>query len=96
MESIVAKVSARIVGSRNDWSLGTDGFDGRAVKTTECEVLLEIQGTKRNGYNLVMAPKGFFTADSWFKTKQEALESAEELFGVAADGWTLNPLTAAP
>lgn len=91
MESIVTKVNAHIFGSKNGWSLGpADAAEGHAAIATECEVLLEIQGTRRNGYNLVMAPTGFFTADSWFKTKQEALESAEELFGVRADEWTVN------
>jgi hypothetical protein len=30
--------------------------------------------------------QSFFTAHNGFKTKQEALESAEELFGAPADG----------
>ena len=89
MESIVAKVTADIFGSKNNWGLGP-GDRGSAAMATRCEVLLEIQGTKKHGYHLVMAPGGFFTADSWFKTKQEALENAEELFGVAAESWTLN------
>lgn len=91
MESIVAKVTADIFGSKNSWGLGPgDGARGSEAVATRCEVLLEIQGTKKHGYHLVMSPDGFFTADSWFKTKQEALENAEELFGVVGDNWTSN------
>lgn len=90
MESIVAKVTADIFGSKNNWGLGPADDVGGTLRATTCEVLLEIQGTRKHGYNLVMAPEGFFVADSWFKTKQEALESAEELFGVAIGDWTLN------
>lgn len=92
MESIVATVRSEIFGSKNNWGLGpADDARGRSAIATECDVRLEIQGTRKQGYNLVMAPEGFFTADCWFKTKQEALECAQELFGVAADHWAPNP-----
>ncbi len=96
MESIVATVRAQIFGSKNGWSLGAEAAGGRPVVATECDVLLEIQGTKKHGYHLVMAPQGFFTADHWFETQQEALENAQELFGVAPESWTSNKPKAAP
>jgi hypothetical protein len=51
-------------------------------------VALEIQGDDRNGYNLVLIPVGFFTADYWYRTKQDALEAAEELFAIGPDMWS--------
>jgi hypothetical protein len=35
-----------------------------------------------------MSPEGFFSADYWYKTKEEAIESAEELFNVTRSEWT--------
>jgi hypothetical protein len=63
---------------------------------TECEVLLEIQGTRKHGYHLIMAPQGFFTADHWFESKQEALDNAQELFDIPPDSWAVNEPKAAP
>jgi hypothetical protein len=89
MESIVAKVNARVFGTRNAWSLDPAQGNGKSAEwATECQVRLEIQGGRKSGYNLVMAPEGFFAADHWYKTKQEALDSAEELFGIAAGDWS--------
>ena len=85
MKSIVATVNAKVFGTKNGWSLAP--IEGKERESTDCEVLLEIQGTKKNGFNLVISPAGFFAADSWHETKQEALESAEELFGVSAESW---------
>lgn len=52
-----------------------------------CPVALEIQGTDRDGYHLVMSPQGVFTADSWHPTLRDAVAAAEELFDVSEDGW---------
>jgi len=35
-----------------------------------------------------MSPSGFFTADYWYETKREALDSAAELFGLEPSGWS--------
>jgi hypothetical protein len=35
-----------------------------------------------------MAPEGFFTADSWHHSLDEAFASAHELFDVIASEWT--------
>jgi len=53
-----------------------------------CLVRLEIQGDETTGFHLVMAPEGFFTADTWHETKTEALEEAKKLFGVDPSIWT--------
>jgi len=89
MESIVAKATARIWGTRNAWSLSAFA-DGRDC-SCECEVSLEIQGDAKNGYHLVQSPDGFFAADSHHETKEDALETAEELFGVCRHEWSEKP-----
>jgi hypothetical protein len=48
---------------------------------------LEIVGDNKNGYNLVMSPAGFFTADHWYESKDDALAAASELFGLARESW---------
>ena len=35
-----------------------------------------------------MSPNGFFTADSWHPTKQDAIDAASEIFGVAHTAWS--------
>ena len=89
MERLAASVRVRIWGSRNCWSL--EPTPGAGGASEECEVALEIQGTRKSGYNLVMSPAGFFTADSWYETKAEALEDAQELFGVTVGEWNVIP-----
>ena len=84
MKSILATAQAKIFGTPGGWSLepsGDESSDGR--------VRLEIQGTDEDGDLLIMLPDGFFTADCWFQTRQEALESAEEEFGVLASSWVV-------
>lgn len=85
MKSINAKTKVRIWGTKNAWSLAPKSeMDNSGIL---CEVSLEIQGDQRNGYHLVMSPTGFFTADYWYETKNDALENAEELFGVDPNSW---------
>ena len=81
---LVVHARARIFGTANSWSLSARaGYaEGR-----DCDARLEISGDVMNGYHLVITPEGFFTADSWYKTLDEALASASELFGVAAHNW---------
>jgi hypothetical protein len=55
----------------------------------ECVVRLEIQGNDAHGYNLIMSPAGFFSADYWYETFEDALASAEELFGVGRRDWDM-------
>lgn len=85
MERLTAVGRARIWGTKNRWSLAPFPEAGSANR--ECEVKLEIQGTPKNGYNLVMYPAGFFAADHWYKTKPEALDDAREQFGVSVNEW---------
>jgi len=86
MQSITTKTRARIYGTSHAWRLSVQADQSEEFK--ECEVSLEIQGDSRNGYHLVMSPSGFFTADAWHETKQDALESAHELFGIEFDEWS--------
>ncbi|MCH9656024.1 MAG: hypothetical protein K0U86_18955 [Planctomycetes bacterium] len=86
MQSITAKTRARIYGTSQAWRLSFQADQTEVFK--ECEVSLEIQGDRRNGYHLVMSPSGFFTADSWHETRQDALEKANELFGIKFEEWS--------
>lgn len=92
MNSIVTKIKIQVYGTRNSWSLSP--HNGMSGMGKFCEVTLEIQGDPQNGYHLEMSPEGFFMADSWHETKQEALDSARELFGVAHNDWVKTPATA--
>lgn len=83
--TLIAQTRARIFGTANSWSLTPqprDSSEGR-----DCAVELEIHGDAKNGYHLVMAPEGFFTADSWHQSLDEAIASAHELFDVTAREW---------
>lgn len=86
MQIICAKATASIFGSRNSWSLSP--IKGHSAEPTNCLVHLEIQGDEQNGYILVMSPEGFFAADSWYATENEARNAADELFSVPRDGWS--------
>ena len=81
--SIVVETVSGIVGTQNAWRLADDG-DGSA---TRHKVRLEIQGGRKTGYHLVIAPEGFFAADHWYATQQDAIADAEALFGVSAEEW---------
>jgi len=49
---------------------------------------LEIQGDSENGFHLILAPSGFFAADYWYATLQEAMDAAKSLLGVNYQQWT--------
>jgi hypothetical protein len=83
--TLVTKTKSRIWGTRNAWSLALRrGFEGDG---RECEIELEIQGDEKNGYHLIMSPAGFFTADEWYQSKEQALAAASELFGISPNKW---------
>ena len=84
MQSIYATTTARIWGTRQAWS--AEQTDGPAQTSVQCTVELEIQ-CDRHGCNLVMSPSGFSTADSWHPTKQDAIDTACEMFGVSPTAW---------
>ncbi len=68
MIQIYTKTKVRILGIKNGWS-----FAPREEKKGAghpCDIKLEIQGSKRSGFHLVMSPPGFFTADPWYKTRR--------------------------
>lgn len=91
MESIIAETVSKIVGTRNAWHLDEDQRrEDHRRPVTECKVLLEIKGDEQNGYHLIITPEGFFTADHWYRTQQDAMSNAEELFGIVAKDWMPN------
>jgi hypothetical protein len=83
--TLTASTRALIFGTANSWSLAQQ--PGHSREGRDCAVKLEIQGDGKNGYHLVMAPEGFFTADSWHQSLDEAFASAHELFDVSAHQW---------
>ena len=85
MESIIAKTKVQIFGTKNSWSLTPQ--PGMSASGKLNNISLEIQGDAKNGYHLVMSPEGFFTADYWYESKDDAIQNALELFGVAANEW---------
>lgn len=86
MVSVKTTAKARIWGTKNSWS--PSPFRGAQEPGGECDVDLEIQGDGLAGYHLVMSPQGFFTADSWHRTREDAMDTARELFGVPLDAWS--------
>jgi hypothetical protein len=77
---------ALICGTSNAWKVA-EPSDPPAT-TQERVVLLEIRGDEKNGYHLVMSPKGCFIADSWHATIEDALDTAHRLFDVRPDEWS--------
>ena len=86
MEILTAKVRAQVWGKKNTWSLSPDS-EGR-WPSQECDIELQIIGDGGSGHILVISPTGFFTADHWYKTKEDALRDAEKVFGIRSDEWT--------
>ena len=84
--TLITSVNSRIWGTRNHWALSPARLDETIFQ--DCDVALEIQGSPKHGYHLVMSPHGFFAADNWYSTQADALEAAQELFGVGPDQWT--------
>ena len=89
MRTLRAQTTATVFGTHDLWSLARHPqFAGAGV---ECTVRLEIQGDETNGFHLVKRPDGFFTADDWHSTIEDAKRAANELFGVAAQQWSEVP-----
>ena len=88
LESMTTRKTVRIWGTRNKWSLAPHEDDPSAP-SQERVVVLEIQGTPKHGYHLVMTPEGFFAADHHYASKEEALADAQELFGASVDDWNI-------
>lgn len=70
---------------RNSWRLAQP--DDSPEDVQDRSVHLEIQGSEKHGYHLVMSPEGLFTADYHYPTQADALEDARELFGVEPTIW---------
>ena len=84
-KAIIANTTSAISGMGNCWKVAEPTDLPSTVQ--ERPVLLEIQGDEKNGYHLVMSPEGCFTADTWHKTRQEAIDVAMSLFGVRDSEW---------
>jgi hypothetical protein len=85
MERLQAETRATIWGSKTGWSLAPGPSIADASRTVP--VTLSIESDGGGGYLLVQSPEGFFTADEWFHTIDEALSYAGELYGVEPDDW---------
>jgi hypothetical protein len=83
--TLIAHTRARIFGNATSWSLSPQ--PGYSSEGSDCAVQLEIQDDAERGYHLVMAPEGFFTADSWHQSLDEAFASAHQLFDLTAREW---------
>ena len=83
--TLVARTTSRVWGSHDAWSLAPDGGSDAAGR--DCAVDLEIRGDDASGYHLVMSPAGFFTADTWHETLDDAYAAAAEFFGIAPERW---------
>lgn len=85
MRTLRTQTRAVIFGSRNSWSVSWhSGLEKAGVERNVC---LEIQGDEKDGYHLVKSPEGFFAADDWHMTIEEAQKSAGELFNVEDLQW---------
>ena len=85
MKRWTAKTRAQVWGQKNAWSLAPP--DGTTASPTECEIVVEIQGDEKNGFHFVMSPNGFFTADTWSETIDEAFDYGKRLFDLDRDDW---------
>ena len=81
-----ARTRAMIFGKPSDaWSLNPDSYpDSDGI---ECAVSLSIEGDEKNGYHLIKSPEGFFAADDWYQTLDEAKIAAHDQFGITSDAW---------
>ena len=87
MTTLKASAVARVWGTRNAWSLTPP--KGSAGAGVQCNVAVQIESDKRSGgCHLIMAPEGFFTADCFYETIDEAKADALELFGIKASDWS--------
>lgn len=85
MTKLTTNAKAEIWGTKNAWSLSKDSGYSSCVQS--CNVELEINGDEKYGYHFIIAPEGFFTADTWHETKQEVLDAGLRLFGVNHSEW---------
>ncbi|NNE00061.1 MAG: hypothetical protein HKN47_22300 [Pirellulaceae bacterium] len=81
----IATTRTRVWGQRNSWSLSQPANSPNAG--VPCNVIVEIQGTPHDGYHVVMSPDGFFTADTWCESLDEAFNSGKELFDIERHDW---------
>jgi len=80
-----ATATVRICGTFNAWKVAQPTDPTTMIH--ERRVSLGIQGDAQNGYSLVMSPEGFFTADSWHETIEDAMNAAHRIFDVPPEAW---------
>ncbi len=82
------RIMARIRELKGGWQVADAEDEANYPQyVSEREVRLAIEGNPEDGYHLIMSPDGYFTADGWFPTTEEALVEAREVFGVSAADW---------
>ncbi len=75
-------ITIRIWSIKENWSL--DPPMNRSVRSLECTIHLLIEGDGESGYHLVMCIADHHAVDTWHESQRDALELAEEMFGVRA------------
>lgn len=80
----VAEILIR--GYGNSWKVAEPSDTGTS-HLQQRTVALEIRGDAKDGYHLVMSPEGYFTAETWHPSVEDAKETAFRIFGVPLDGW---------
>jgi len=89
MTALIAITKARMWGTSTAWTLepGPEQHGPGTVVSID----LRIVGEEGSGFHLIASPTGFFTADTWHLTLQEALAEALEEFGVDEHQWNPDP-----
>ncbi|MCO1334208.1 hypothetical protein MO867_07605 [Microbulbifer sp. OS29] len=85
--SVIIKCAtkARIRILKGGWQVAEDDDESKYVKNLA--VNLSIVGSKKNGYHLLMEPKGCFVADSHYESISEAKKDARDSLGVNSTDW---------
>jgi len=88
MTSIIASTKAKIYGTKNSWSLKPHPEFPKY--STLSKIKLEIQGSKKNGYHLVIEPENFCFADYDYDTLEKAMNDENEMFNIDKNAWKEN------
>lgn len=77
------EVRVTVYGHSGAWSIEPSAYPDA---TANVRVTLSIQSDGQSGYHFVMSPDGYFTADTYHLTLDEAFEAGRE-FGVEPEAW---------
>lgn len=70
---------------KGGWKIANADDASEYVKDLNIE--LSITGNKKDGYHLLIKPKGCSAADSHHKSLADAKENADDLFGIIESDW---------